>query len=150
MTRLREWTPGLPTQSSRSNHYTIAPVDRINDTLWLNYAMLSYFRINDTLWLNDAMLSYICEIQVKVFILIPSLSHDFLILKSGGGTSTRNWELKISELFLVSESVNFHRISDYENDSLKSVCWQLKLKAKNIGTWTWINTFKEFTWIFFF
>ena len=46
----------------------------------------------------------------------------------------RNRESKISELFLVSESRNFNRISDSENDSLEFTCLQLKLQAKNIRT----------------
>ena len=49
-------------------------------------------------------------------------------------TSTRNRESKISKLFLVSESENFNRISDSENDSLEFVWLQLKLQSKNIGT----------------
>ena len=55
-------------------------------------------------------------------------------LKENDETSTRNRESKISELFLVSESENFNRISDFENDSLELVCLQLKLQFKNIGS----------------
>ena len=50
------------------------------------------------------------------------------------GTSTRNRESEISKLFLVSESENFNRISDSENNSLEFVCLQVKLQSKNIGT----------------
>ena len=35
-------------------------------------------------------------------------------------------ESKISELFLLSESENFNRISDFENDSLEFACLQLE------------------------
>ena len=53
-------------------------------------------------------------------------------VKISDGTSTRNLESKISELFLVSENIN--RISDSENDSLEFACLQLKLQSRNIGT----------------
>ena len=49
-------------------------------------------------------------------------------------TRNRNRESKILEHFLVSESENFNRISDSENDSLESVCLHIKLQCKNIGT----------------
>ena len=59
-------------------------------------------------------------------------------LNISDGTSTQNRESKISELFLVSESIleseNFNRSSDSENDSLEFVCLELKLQSKNIGT----------------
>ena len=57
-----------------------------------------------------------------------------MLVISSDGTSTRNQESKISELFLVLESENFSRISDSKNDSLKFVCLQLKLQSKNIRT----------------
>ena len=55
---------------------------------------------------------------------------------SSDGTSTRNRnrESKILELFLVSESENFNRISDSENDFLESVYLHIQLQSKNIGT----------------
>ena len=40
--------------------------------------------------------------------------------------STRNRELKISQLFLVSKLENFNRISDSENDSFEFICLPLK------------------------
>ena len=60
----------------------------------------------------------------------------YVNIKTSDGTSirNRNRELKISELFLVSESEYFNRIYDSENDSLEFVCLQLKLQSKNIGS----------------
>ena len=57
-----------------------------------------------------------------------------MLVISSDGTSTRNQESKISELFLVLESENFSRISDSKNDSLEFVCLQLKLQSQNIRT----------------
>ena len=58
----------------------------------------------------------------------------FLIIKRikvvicNDGTSTWNRESKILELFLVSESTNSDRISDFEYDSLEFVCFQIPSK----------------------
>ena len=68
------------------------------------------------------------------------ITADILSLVTSDGTSTRNRnrESKISELFVLSESLseseNFSRISDFENDSLEFVWLQPKLQSKNIGT----------------
>ena len=59
---------------------------------------------------------------------------DVVVTSDGTSTRNRNRESKISELFLVSESENFNRVIDSENDSLEFVCLQLKLQVKNFGT----------------